>query len=153
MISFCFMFRGEKSTLTYSYISLQRGMVYAACSCVSLNVLTIYGTCVCQCMCARGLSVSGGVRQGGEPLMTHTECRQLCSRCTLQSHVWIPFVVFLNGGHQDLSHPPPQTSGLVDLSAQLLINRSDDRRLLSKKHSKKEGEPQMECHTVWKADL
>lgn len=30
----------------------------------------------------------------------HTECRQLCSRCRPQNHVWIPFVVFMDGGHQ-----------------------------------------------------
>jgi len=57
----------------------------------------------------------------------HTQCRQLCSRCTLQSHVQISFVVFMDGGHQTRTriNPTLLTSGLTDLSTHILINQID----------------------------
>lgn len=87
------------------------------------HIWYIFHVCVC--------SVRGGVWARVENFWWHTQCTQLCSRCTLQSHVWLPFVVFTDGEHQHPSHPTLLTSGLPDPSVCLLINQSEDHVIYS----------------------
>lgn len=138
----------------FLYISHKRGMVQTAC--VSWDVPS-HIRYMCLQVCVLAVSESGGVRQGGELLMTHTDTRieDSCTPDVLCSHVWIPFIVFMDGGHRDQSHPTPLTSGLADLSARLLINQSDDRSSLQtiKTHSNEVVEAQWGYHAFWKADL
>lgn len=84
----------------------------------------------------------------------HTQCTQLCSRCTLQSHVWLPFVVFTDGEHQHPSHPTLLTSGLPDPSVCLLINQSEDHAIYSWLiHNKGVVKAQKEYLSPLKTDL